>query len=38
MNTPIKTAAIYSRVSLEQQADNFSLPSQRRAMLKLAAE
>jgi site-specific DNA recombinase len=32
------TAAVYSRVSLEQQADNFSLASQRRAMLKLAAE
>jgi site-specific DNA recombinase len=32
------TAATYSRVSLPGQADNFSLPSQRRAMLKLASE
>jgi site-specific DNA recombinase len=36
---PAKTiAATYARVSLPGQTDNFSLPSQRRAMLKLAAE
>jgi site-specific DNA recombinase len=32
------TAATYARVSLDKQKDNFSLPSQRRAMLKLAQE
>lgn len=31
-------AAIYSRVSLDKQKENFSLPSQRRASLTLAAE
>jgi site-specific DNA recombinase len=31
-------AATYARVSLDKQKDNFSLPSQRRAMLKLAQE
>jgi hypothetical protein len=33
-----KIAASYARASLDQQKDNFSLPSQRRAMLKLASE
>ena len=36
--TPKPTACTYARVSLDQQTDNFSLPSQRRAMLKLAEE
>jgi site-specific DNA recombinase len=31
-------AATYARVSLDKQADNFSLPSQRRAMLAYARE
>ena len=31
-------AATYARVSLDKQVDNFSLPSQRDAMLKLARE
>ena len=35
---PKPIAATYARVSLPGQTDNFSLPSQRRAMLKLAAE
>jgi site-specific DNA recombinase len=37
-NTSKLIAATYSRVSLDKQKENFSLASQRRAMLKLAAE
>lgn len=35
---PTQVAATYARVSLDRQVDNFSLPSQRESMLKLARE